>query len=153
MKKVTLKRKGLYTRGQQYYVRRAIPANLRKLVGKCEFVVSLKTSDPTLALQKYDDVIKGLDYTMKCLRDGTYVQKTLKFEDCKHLAASNGRELACISEVVQNPVKVAEIAKALETAKAKGKATNQVVQSYVKLNDKRVKISQLVNILLISTRN
>lgn len=148
MKKVVKKSKGLYTRGNNYYVRKTIPVRLREIAGKREFVVSLKTNNYELAIQKYEQTIKSIDRIMQSLNDGTYIQDDYSFDYCMKIAASNGRKLECISTIINDPIKVAAVVNGLKKAEANDKLSKQTVQSFVKFNDKSVKLSQLVDIYL-----
>lgn len=148
MKQVIKKSKGLYTRGNTYYVRKAIPAHLRKIAGQREFIVSLKTEQYEIAIQRYAETMKNIDHTMQSLINGTYTKDDANFEHYQKIAASKGRNLECISQIIDDPHKIASIANALKEIESKKLLSKHVVQSYVKIKDTREKISQLVDIYL-----
>ncbi len=148
MKKYVNSNKGLYLRGNTFYVRKIIPANLRSIAGKSEFIVSLKTSKYELAIQKYTKVLEGIDYTIKTMIDGTYVSDAHTFDHFVNLAAANGRQLECLTTYANKPEKISEITRLLKDAEDSGKLTKQKVQSFMSVKTQAVKISNLLEIYL-----
>ncbi|GAA0598647.1 DUF6538 domain-containing protein [Paenochrobactrum glaciei] len=148
MKQVIKKSKGLYTRGNTYYVRKTIPAHLRKIAGQREFIVSLKTQQYEIAIQRYAETIKSIDHTMQNLINGSYTKDDANFEHYQKIAASKGRHLECISQIIHDPHRIASIANKFKEFESNEQLSKHVVQSYVKFKDTRKKISQLVDIYL-----
>lgn len=143
MKKAIAATKGLYKRGNTYYVRKMIPANLRKIAGKREFLVSLKTDNYEIAIQKYSDVKNKIEYAISTMIDGTYQNTEHDFSHYFKIAAANGRTLDCFAHAVTNPEKLSSLALQLRKAEESGKLSKHNVLSFINIKEASIKLSEL----------
>ncbi|MGU3577044.1 DUF6538 domain-containing protein [Brucellaceae bacterium C25G] len=143
MKKNLLKTKGLYVRGNIYYVRKTIPANLRNIAGKREFVVSLKTSNYEVAIAAYSKVKQEIEYSISTMINGTYQREVHDFEHFSKLAISNGRTLECFKDIAVSPEKLSALVHQIEIKTQNGTLTKHNIKSFVNIKDAQIKLSEL----------
>lgn len=148
MKKATAATKGLYTRGNIYYVRKVIPAHLREIAGKREFLVSLKTDNYQTAILKYSDVKENIDYAISAMKDGTYQKEVLDFDHYSKIAAANGRQLQCLKEILPDPTKVSALVQQIKAADKNKELSKHEIKSYINVKNSDIKLSKLPEIYI-----
>ena len=86
-----------------YVFRKAIPEKYRKLAGRREFKMSLRTKELTVAVSRYEAAKKAADVELTRLTQGIASEKVLSFEDASNLANSQGRELVDLATLLKHP--------------------------------------------------
>lgn len=136
-----------------------MPAKLRKIAGKREFIISLKTDKYETAILKYSSVINDIKYLMSTMIDGTYQKAEHDFSHFSKMAVSNGRTLECYSETVIKPEKLVSLALQLQKAQESGKLSEHNIQSFINIKDATIKLSELPDVYIeakkleLKTRN
>lgn len=104
LKKISKELANLYRNNKGAYVfRKAIPEKYRKLAGKREFKISLRTTDLTAAVSRYEAAKKAADVELAGLKQGIASEKALSFDDASNLANSQGRELVDLATLLKHP--------------------------------------------------
>jgi hypothetical protein len=104
LKKISKELANLYRNNKGAYVfRKAIPEKYRKLAGKREFKISLRTTDLTAAVSRYEAAKKAADVELARLKQGIASEKALSFDDASNLANSQGRELVDLATLLKHP--------------------------------------------------
>ncbi len=79
-----------------------IPAALRGIAGKREFLISLKTENYNTAIQRYSEVSEAVECMLASMKNGSYQKLDKDFQHYSRLAISQGRSLQCIKQLVAN---------------------------------------------------
>lgn len=145
MKRAQCDSSGLYIREGTYYYRRAIPHEFRAVIGKREIFTSLKTKDATIALEKLAPARLGAEAVIASLRAGTYTAQ-IGFKESSAYAASQGRELKCLSEIGEDHHQLHQLAQELIRHKEKGKLNVKLFKSYVNIKKDETSLRDLIDV-------
>ncbi|KAB2773597.1 DUF6538 domain-containing protein [Ochrobactrum sp. WV_118_8] len=145
MKRTQCDLNGLYMRKGTYYYRKAIPHEFHALAGKREIFTSLKTKDETIALEKLAQARRGAEAVIFSLKAGTYTAQ-IGFKESSDYAASQGRELKCLSEILEDQHQFRQLAKEVLQHKKKGKVNLKLFKSFVNIKKDDKSLCELIDL-------
>ena len=128
-----------------YQYRKVIPIHLRDIAGKREFLISLKTNNYNIALQKYGSCKDSVERMLASMDDGSYQKPERDFQHYANIATSQGRSLQCIRNITDNVSELNKLRSQLESLQQKGQLTPEVFKSYINIQDNSITLSELTN--------